>query len=62
MFETSPRPIFSNQFTEKVRKMEGSKKPNNFLGPVAQRKTRVTTNQEIAGWNPARLANIFQED
>ena len=62
MFETSPRPIFSNQFPEKVRRMEGSKKPKHFLGPVAQRKTRVTTNQEIAGWNPARLANIFQED
>ena len=26
VFETSPRPIFSNQFTEKVRRMEGSKK------------------------------------
>ena len=61
MFESSPRPIFSNQFTEKVRRMEGSKKPKHFLGPLAQRKTRVTTNQEIAGSNPARLENTFLE-
>ena len=30
-----------------------------FRGPVAQRITRLTTNQEIAGSNPARLDIIL---
>ena len=47
---------------EKSEKNDGQEERNQLLGPLAQRKTRVTTNQEIAGWNPARLANIFQED
>ena len=30
-----------------------------ILGPVAQRITRLTTNQEIAGSNPAWIENYF---
>ncbi len=30
-----------------------------LLGPVAQRITRLTTNQEIAGSNPAWIINFF---
>ena len=41
---------------------DGQEKRNQFQGPVAQRITRLTTNQEIAGSNPARLDNTFLEE
>ena len=46
----------------KSDKNDGQEKSNQFQGPVAQRMTRMTTNQEIAGSNPARLDSIFYED
>ena len=46
----------------KSEKNDGQEKPNQFQGPVAQRITRLPTNQEKVGSNPARLDNIFQED
>ena len=47
---------------EKSEKNDGQEKRNQFQGPVAQRITRLTTNQEIAGSNPVRLDNTFLED
>ena len=47
---------------EKSEKNDGEEEHNQFQGPVAQRITRLTTNQEIAGSNPARLENTFLED
>ena len=47
---------------EKSEKNDGQEKCNQFQGRVAQRITRLTTNQEIAGSNPARLGNTFLED
>ena len=47
---------------EKSEKNDGQEKRNQFQGPVAQRKTCLTTNQVVAGSNPARLDNTFLED
>ena len=62
MVETSPRAILSNQLMEKKEKNDGKEKRNQIQGPVAQRITRLTTNQEIASSNPSRLDSIFHED
>ena len=47
---------------EKSEKNDGQEKRNQFQGPVAQRITRLTTNQEIASSNSSRLDSIFLED
>ena len=47
---------------EKSEKNDGQEKRNQFQGPVAQRKTCLSTNQVVAGSNPARLDKTFLED
>ena len=47
---------------EKSEKNDGQEKRNYYQAPVAQRITRLTTNQEIAGSNPAGLDNTFLQD
>ena len=47
---------------EKSEKNDGQEERNQFHGTVAQWTTRLTTNQESAGSNSARLESIFLED